>query len=940
MKKLHLIYLLSIIAVLGFVLCNRITARADISDVLTTDYGSVNEDDVIYCEDFEDGSMTKADPKTTKGMTWSTYGDLVAAADKSLNTKILRMNAGAYALSKEIINLSEYTVCFTTINWYNTPSRVIIEYQDEKNYYSFSPTTGQLYRMLNGTEKELKVENTNRILSSPRSNPSVNYYKIYFCNNGKSIKISVDRDGYGNGKDYEYTYTDKSSKAIKSFKGGKIMLARVDKGTGRYWVNFDNILVVKGKLQATLPRDPAKLYVSNQGDDSYAGTEAKPFKTIKKALECSYPGDEIIVEKGTYDEQIKFASNRIYSEKDKKLVIRARKKHKASISSVNLKYGDYVTIDGFKLIGGTIDMGGSTGATVINNYVRDAGVGIRAHGANGRVANNYMYKCSFGINVSGTNMLVENNEIERLIFRKGDADYFRFFGEGHIIRGNYMHGTRQTEIGTAHVDGFQTFDNNGEFARHIIIEGNLVEDYYHQGFMGSSSYYNHSYDITFRNNIFKDATAWGLCIHSIKDVKVYNNLFMDMGIHGIGFNGEGEHHATGEVRNNIFYNANNCYFGIDKKYASNNIIFRSDAYKKYDQASYPNDIVNADPMFIDIDNNDFSIHPSSPAIDKGINLKFDHDFAGNARLHGKYLDIGPYEYQGSSLPLAYIQFSNYVSGNSGYEPFKVTFDGSKSYAPEGRSIVSYEWDFGDGSIDTGAGTTHVFSSGKYTVKLTVTDNAGYKHTTSKVFDVIPAKYPNLYLYLPFDKDCQDASGKNTSIESSKDIRIDKSTYGKSIRFNNTKSRGISAKHNDYLDGLNEITIAFFAKKDKKDKAATVIHKHTVYSLQITANGFAGTLYTTKEAKKFSATKAVNDTKWHHYAITYDGSNIITYIDGKECSRTELTGRIKRDASRDIVIGRNPWGDSFEGLMDEIRLYDKALSKAEIKQLINEAKPRK
>lgn len=890
--------------------------------------------DILYHEDFEDGNLSIADSKLTKGLTWSTYGSLVTAANKSFEGKALRMNAGAYALSKQIIRQSEYTVSFTSINWYNTAARVMIEYQNDDNYYSFNPTTGQVYRKLDGIEEELKVKDTDRILRSPRQNPSNNNFKIYFCNDGKSITISADRDGYKNRKDYEYTYTDRNPGAVKRFRGGRIKLARVDTGISRYWVNFDNILVTKGKLQSALPRSPAKLYVSSTGDDSYEGTEAKPFKTINKAIECSFPGDEIIVEDGAYDEQIKFAANRIYSEEANRLVLRARNKHKASIASINLKYGDFVIVDGFEIPGAAIDCGGSTGVEVINNYVHDAGIGIKAAGNKCRVAGNYIYKCSYGINVSGTNMLVENNEIERLIFRSGDSDYFRFFGEGHIIRGNYMHGTRKEEIGKAHVDGFQTFDNNGEYARHIVIEGNFVEDFYHQGFMGSSSYYNHSYDISFRNNVFKDAAAWGLCIYNLKDVKVYNNLFMDMGIHGIGFNGEEEKQATGEIRNNIFYNANNCYFGIDKnKYVSNNIIFRSDAYKKYDQASFPNDIVNLNPLLMDVDNNDFSLHPSSPAIDNGMKLNFGHDFAGNPRLYGSSFDIGPYEHQGADLPVAYIQFSNYVSKNTGYEPFKVTFDGGKSYAPEGRSIVSYEWDFGDGSTGSGVTANHTFAVGRYTVKLIVTDSAGYKHTASQRFNVTASEFPNLYLYLPFDEGCLDASGKNMTIESGEGILFEKSIYGKSIRFNNTGSRGISAKHNSYLDGLDEITIAFFAKKDKKDTAATVLHKHIVYSVNLTANGFAGSIYTTDGTKKFSAAKIVNDNNWHHYAITYDGSNIITYLDGKECSRTELTGRIKRDASRDIVIGRNPWGNSFEGLMDEIRIYDRALSKDEIQQTI-------
>ncbi|MBU1173484.1 MAG: PKD domain-containing protein [Proteobacteria bacterium] len=51
----------------------------------------------------------------------------------------------------------------------------------------------------------------------------------------------------------------------------------------------------------------------------------------------------------------------------------------------------------------------------------------------------------------------------------------------------------------------------------------------------------------------------------------------------------------------------------------------------------------------------------------------------------------------------------------------VIFDGSGSYDPDG-SIMSYEWDFGDGKKATGATVSHVYSDmGSYTVTLTVKD---------------------------------------------------------------------------------------------------------------------------------------------------------------------------------------------------------------------------
>ena len=54
----------------------------------------------------------------------------------------------------------------------------------------------------------------------------------------------------------------------------------------------------------------------------------------------------------------------------------------------------------------------------------------------------------------------------------------------------------------------------------------------------------------------------------------------------------------------------------------------------------------------------------------------------------------------------------------------VSFDGTGSSDPDG-TIDSYTWDFGDGTIETGATPTHTYiSAGIFTVTLTVTDNQG------------------------------------------------------------------------------------------------------------------------------------------------------------------------------------------------------------------------
>jgi len=81
----------------------------------------------------------------------------------------------------------------------------------------------------------------------------------------------------------------------------------------------------------------------------------------------------------------------------------------------------------------------------------------------------------------------------------------------------------------------------------------------------------------------------------------------------------------------------------------------------------------------------------------------------------------------------------------------VTFDASSSYDPDG-TIVSYEWDFGDGATASGVVVTHVYSAaGSYTVTLTVTDDAGAANSTSVLITVLPPPPPTPAASISTDK---------------------------------------------------------------------------------------------------------------------------------------------------------------------------------------------
>jgi PKD repeat protein len=68
--------------------------------------------------------------------------------------------------------------------------------------------------------------------------------------------------------------------------------------------------------------------------------------------------------------------------------------------------------------------------------------------------------------------------------------------------------------------------------------------------------------------------------------------------------------------------------------------------------------------------------------------------------------------------------------NSGYAPLTVTLSGANSYDTDG-SIVSYAWNFGDGTTGSGATVQKTYTgAGNYTATLTVTDNRGATATST------------------------------------------------------------------------------------------------------------------------------------------------------------------------------------------------------------------
>lgn len=414
----------------------------------------------------------------------------------------------------------------------------------------------------------------------------------------------------------------------------------------------------------------ATYYVSPTGNDANDGSLSTPWKTIQKCANTMVAGDTCITRDGVYQENLVISRT---GTEGRLLSFKSENRHGAVVvGSVNVRNtAHYVRVQGYKVI---IPDGGNSGIIssgdhneIIENYVTTnstrLGLNNTALGMDGNYSlaeGNYVEKTCFGYNLNGSNNVFQNNEATRLKLNGdcGDVDYMRFFGSNHLIKNNTFHGVDMAEIGGAHVDCFQTFDNGGaQWAiSNIVVEGNSCRDA-HQGMMLEGKIYRQSRNLIVRNNIFSNCGTWCVCLVDIADARFLNNTCdTSGGIHGIWCRG-GNNVATCEFKNNIIYGEGSLYGVLETAKlidgnadspGKKNLLFRPGQTI----TGYFGDIVNRDPMFFNREIGDYRPREGSPAIDAGMSIAGwvdAKDRDGRPRPQGSGWDIGAYEYGAMNL---------------------------------------------------------------------------------------------------------------------------------------------------------------------------------------------------------------------------------------------------------------------------------------------------
>ncbi|UCG48670.1 MAG: tetratricopeptide repeat protein [Phycisphaerales bacterium] len=149
---------------------------------------------------------------------------------------------------------------------------------------------------------------------------------------------------------------------------------------------------------------------------------------------------------------------------------------------------------------------------------------------------------------------------------------------------------------------------------------------------------------------------------------------------------------------------------------------------------------------------------------------------------------------------------------------------------------------------------------------------------------------------------------------------------------------IDGDPNTWADIVDEITVAAWIKVDaftkewqaivaKGDSTWRLARGASTNRVQFDGTGLTGINW------GVGGGADINDGKWHHVAGVYDGSDAYMYVDAVLVGGLANVKRIKSN-NFDVYIGENgePRGRQWHGVIDEVVIFDHALSEEQLKQL--------
>lgn len=171
-------------------------------------------------------------------------------------------------------------------------------------------------------------------------------------------------------------------------------------------------------------------------------------------------------------------------------------------------------------------------------------------------------------------------------------------------------------------------------------------------------------------------------------------------------------------------------------------------------------------------------------------------------------------------------------------------------------------------------------------------------------------------------------------------RTPEGRYDKALRFDGSNDH-VNIGNDYQLRIPNQITLSAWIRPEANDR--TIISKYDTpstasYRLHInSSNQIEFSLSSngsTINTLTSTDTVAVDGSTWYHVVATYDGANMKLFIDGQADNTLARTGGIF-EGGENVIIGgsyqSNSLGRYFDGIMDEVRIYNYALNDSETGQ---------
>ncbi|MFV8226139.1 LamG-like jellyroll fold domain-containing protein [Christiangramia aquimixticola] len=267
------------------------------------------------------------------------------------------------------------------------------------------------------------------------------------------------------------------------------------------------------------------------------------------------------------------------------------------------------------------------------------------------------------------------------------------------------------------------------------------------------------------------------------------------------------------------------------------------------------------------------------------------------------------------------------------------------------NMVATMNDFKDYRIVNGEVVYDNVTNGDHTVTVKATDLQGNVTSKTVNFSKEPPytpKFANEYLYMPFDGDYIDLiTLKSSEITGNLDFAGE--AFLGSNSFTGAQDSYITFPFDGYV-GTNFTATFWYKVSSSPDRAGILVaganeERTQGFRLFREGNGDEQRIKLnvgtgSGETWNDGGVIDVNAGEWVHVAFTVDQTQTIIYINGQQMNTGSLAGPIDWTGVEKLTIGSGGetfsyWGHGYDSSsMDELRIFDAALSQEEIQNLIN------